>query len=320
MVCSRLDLRPPGCDTYGTVRAARGVVGPLKVHCNGCYMLSFLKKLFLAMIGGSRNDRIIRGKLRFVREQVNPLDEKCVSMSDEELLAASLALRERVRDGAAHSEVKPDAFAMIREASRRAHNHRQYDVQLVAGTVLDDGWVAEEATGEGKTIACYPAIYMAWLQDYKTHVVTVNDYLVQRDAEFAQPVFAMLGVTVGFISSEMATSGSDADPRRNAYACDVTYGTNSEFGFDYLRDNMKTSTADQMQGRLDFAIIDEVDSILIDEARTPLIISGPAHGQTDRFRKADTVARELISRNRPWDQANRKVEAIKRETAVNKGT
>jgi len=277
------------------------------------YMLKLLRKLFLFMIGGSRNDRIIRGKLRFVREHVNPLADEMAALTDEQLLARSDELKARVAKGASRSDVRAEAYALVREASRRARNHRQFDVQLVAGLVLDDGWVAEEATGEGKTIACYPAIYMAYLEGMKTHVVTVNDYLVQRDAEFARPIFELLGVSVGYISSEMPTAGEEAEPRRQAYACDVTYGTNSEFGFDYLRDNMKTSVADQMQGSLDFAIIDEVDSILIDEARTPLIISGPAYGQTDRFRKADSVAREVIKRNRPWDQVNKRVEAIKRE-------
>jgi len=277
------------------------------------YMLKLLRKLFLFMIGGSRNDRIIRGRLRFVREQVNTFADKLAAMTDEQLRAYSDELKARVDDGASRNEVKAEAFSLVREASRRARDHRQFDVQLVAGLVLDDGWVAEEATGEGKTIACYPAIYMAYLEGMKTHVVTVNDYLVQRDAEFARPIFELLGVSVGHIASEMPTSGDEAAPRRQAYACNVTYGTNSEFGFDYLRDNMKTSESDQMHGPLDFAIIDEVDSILIDEARTPLIISGPAYGQTERFSKADSVAREVISRNHSWDQVNRRVETIKRD-------
>ncbi len=276
-------------------------------------MLKLLRKIFLFMIGGSRNDRIVRGRLRFVREHINPLSDEIGRLTDEQLRIRSDELKARIADGLSRNEARAEAFALVREASRRARDHRQFDVQLVAGSVLDDGWVAEEATGEGKTIACYPSIYMAYLEGMKTHVVTVNDYLVQRDAEFAMPIFELLGVSVGFISSAMATSGPEGEPRRQAYACDVTYGTNSEFGFDYLRDNMKTAVADQMQGSLDFAIIDEVDSILIDEARTPLIISGPAYGQTDRFRKADTVAREVISRNRSWDQVNKRVEAIKRE-------
>ncbi len=276
-------------------------------------MFELLGKAFLKLIGGSRNERIIRTRMKFVTEQVNPLEPKMRALSEEEMLAYSERLRSRLAAGEGRHGIKAEAFALTREASRRARNHRQFDVQLVAGMVLDEGWVAEEATGEGKTIACYPAIYLAVLEGMKVHVVTVNDYLVQRDAEFAAPIFEMLGVTVGFITADMPTAGPEAEPRRKAYACDVTYGTNSEFGFDYLRDNMKNSVADQMQGPLDFAIIDEVDSILIDEARTPLIISGPAYGKTDRFRKADAVAREVIARNRPWDRANQHVESLKRE-------
>ncbi|HUT01435.1 MAG TPA: preprotein translocase subunit SecA [Phycisphaerae bacterium] len=276
-------------------------------------MFELLGKVFLKLIGGSRNDRLIRARMKFVVEKVNPLEPEMRALSDEEMLSRSRRLRDRLAGGESREDVKAEAFALTREASRRARNHRQFDVQLAAGMVLDDGWVAEEATGEGKTIACYPAIYMAVLAGMKAHVVTVNDYLVQRDAEFAAPIFEMLGVTVGYITAEMGTAGPEGEPRREAYACDVTYGTNSEFGFDYLRDNMKNSVADQMQGALDFAIIDEVDSILIDEARTPLIISGPAYGQTERFAKADKVARELIGRNRPWDRANQRVESLKRE-------
>ena len=276
-------------------------------------MFGLLQKVFLKLIGGTRTERIIRARMKFVAEPVNPFEPAMRALSDEEMLAYSNRLRQRLADGEGRDAIKAEAFALVREASRRAQNHRQFDVQLVAGHVLDEGWIAEEATGEGKTIACYPAIYMAVLEGMKAHVVTVNDYLVQRDAEFARPIFEMLGLSVGYITADMDTSGPQAEPRRRAYACDVTYGTNSEFGFDYLRDNMKNSVPDQMQGPLDFAIIDEVDSILVDEARTPLIISGPAYGRTDLYRKADAVAREVIARNRGWDQANRRVEALKRE-------
>ena len=275
-------------------------------------MLGLLGKLLIKAMGGSRNDRIVRSRLRFVREKINPLEEKARALSDEELLKESLELRQRRLNGEDRAAVLPWAFALIREASRRGQNHRQYDVQLVAGMVLDQGWIAEEATGEGKTIACYPAIYMAWLDGMKVHVVTVNDYLVQRDAEFAKPIFALLGATVGFITADMPAYGQ-SEHRRNSYLCDVTYGTNSEFGFDYLRDNMKTSVQEQVQGRLDFAIVDEVDNILIDEARTPLIISGPSVGDTGRFRTADEVTRQLVSRNRAWDRVNQQVEALKRQ-------
>ncbi len=270
-------------------------------------MFGWLGKLIIKIMGGTRNERIVRARMEIVGEQVNPLEDELRAMSDEALLKLSSDLRRRLTDGAARNSVRPEAFALIREASRRGRSHRQYDVQLVAGMILDEGRIAEEATGEGKTIACYPAIYMSALEGLKVHVVTVNDYLVQRDAEFARPIFELLGMTVGFI-----TSGMDPEERQGQYACDVTYGTNSEFGFDYLRDNMKLSTDRQVQGELGFAIIDEVDSILIDEARTPLIISGPAHGQTDRYRKSDAVARELIGRHRPWDRADKQVQALQR--------
>ena len=277
-------------------------------------MFETISKLFLKLIGGSRNDRIIRGRMRFVVEQVNPLEERMQSLSDAQMRALSEQLAARLAGGESRDSVRAEAFALVREASRRARNHRQFDVQLVAGMVLDEGWIAEEATGEGKTIACYPAIYMAAAAGLKVHVVTVNDYLVQRDAEFARPIFELLGMTVGYITSNM-----DNAERQRMYGCHVTYGTNSEFGFDYLRDNMKLATADQVQGRLDFAIIDEVDSILIDEARTPLIISGPAYGQTDRYRKVDAVAREVIARNRSWDRCNKQVESLKRNLKALRG-
>ena len=272
-------------------------------------MIGLIRKLFIKSIGGTRNERIVRARLDIVQNKINPLEDKVKALTDEQLLARSLELREGLTGKKLkRDDVLPEAFALIREASRRARDHRQYDVQLVAGMILDHGWIAEEATGEGKTIACYPAIYMAWLEGMKTHVITVNDYLVKRDAEFAIPVFAMLGASVGYIQSEM-----DHTQRQENYACDVTYGTNSEFGFDYLRDNMKMSRDEQVQGRLDFAIIDEVDSILIDEARTPLIISGPSQGDVSVYKKADKVARELITRNRPWDNANKKVESLTRD-------
>ena len=257
-------------------------------------MLSIVKKIFIKAIGGTRNERIVRARMKIVEEEINPLEDKMRAMTDEEMLEYSHSLKERMADGEDRRRILPEAFAMVREASRRARDHRQFDVQLVAGMILDEGSVAEEATGEGKTIACYPAIYMAWLEGMHTHLVTVNDVLVRRDADFAAPVFMRLGMTVGYITSEMSSF-----ERQPMYKCDVTYGTNSEFGFDYLRDNMKLSVDEQVQSTLDFVIVDEVDSILIDEARTPLIISGGAHGDVGRFKKVDSVTRELIQKNRP---------------------
>ena len=165
---------------------------------------------------------------------------------------------------------------------------RPYDVQLIAGMVLHEGKIAELATGEGKTLVATLAAYLNALSGHPVHVVSVNDYLVRRDCEWNRPIFRRLGLTVGAIQADM-----DSQQRQVEYACDITYGTNNEFGFDYLRDNMKTSRAEQVQGELAYAIVDECDSVLIDEARTPLIISGPAFDSTDKYAKADAVARQL---------------------------
>jgi len=251
-------------------------------------MLQSIGNVLVKMMGGTRNERLVRRMRQRIVERVNPLEAQIAALSDEAILERSKALRQRLADGARPEAVADEAFAVIREASRRARAHRQFDVQLIAGEVLYNGGIAEEATGEGKTVACYPAIYLMALQGKKVHVVTVNDYLVGRDAEFAGAIFERVGMTVGFIQAQM-----DNARRRQAYACNITYGTNSEFGFDYLRDNMKLSVAEQVQGPLDFAIVDEVDNILIDEARTPLIISGPAYGDVSRYAKADTIARRL---------------------------
>jgi len=197
--------------------------------------------------------------------------------------------------------INHEAFALLREASRRAQNHRQFDCQLIGGRVLYEGRIAEMRTGEGKTIVCHLPALMNYLRKRKAHIITVNDYLVKRDAEFAQPIFELLGVSVGYIQAQLDPSGREGI-RARAYACDITYGTNSEFGFDYLRDNMKNRLEDQVQGNLDYVIVDEVDSILIDEARTPLIISGPTSDDVTRYSRANKVAEELVRRQRTWDQ------------------
>ncbi len=217
------------------------------------------------------------------------------------LLERSFSIKERIKEGASPEDLMPEAFAIVREASRRAQGHRHFDCQLIGGQTLYEGTVAEMRTGEGKTIVCHLAAYLRASQGMKVHVVTVNDYLVKRDAEFATPVFELLGYTVGYIQSQIDPGGREGI-RQHAYACDLTYGTASEFGFDYLRDNMKTSLAAQVQGRLDYVIIDEVDSILIDEARTPLIIAGPTSDDPMRYKRADAVALELVRRQKSWDQ------------------
>jgi len=251
-----------------------------------------------------RNDRVVLNLRHWVRSQVDPLEERMRGLSDDEMRAKRRELTDRLSAGASLDDVRAEAYALVREASRRARNHRQFECQLIGARVIEGGNVAEMRTGEGKTIVCYPANFMKVLQGLKVHMVTVNDYLVKRDAEFCRPIFDLLGVTVGYITSDMESYGPGAEERRVAYACDITYGTNSEFGFDYLRDNMKLSVHDQVQGPQDFAVVDEVDSILIDEARTPLIISGPARDDVRNYVVADTVARTLI---RKQEQANREM-------------
>ncbi len=206
-------------------------------------------------------------------------------------------------------EISPQLYEAIRAAvpqDRPPYRARPFDVQLIGGMVLYEGKIAEMATGEGKTFVAPLACFLMGLTGAHCHVVTVNDYLVRRDAAWVAPAFYALGMSVGFIQAHM-----DNDPRKLAYQCTVTYGTSSEFGFDYLRDNMKQTLDEQVQGPLDFAIIDEVDSILIDEARTPLIISGPAHDDSPRYRTADEVARKLMLAQQPWEQAHQRVEHLK---------
>ena len=274
---------------------------------------------------GSRNDRLLKAYGRIVT-RINALESDLRGDYDARIAAAvaklpadlpeeerpaaiqklrvehsqdlrdrTAKLKERFAAGESDQSILPEAFALHREASRRAQNHRHFDCQLIGGMVLYEGKIAEMKTGEGKTIVCHLAAFLKCLQGLKVHIITVNDYLVQRDAEFARPVFELLGLTVGYIQSQVDPGGREGI-RAKAYACNITYGTNNEFGFDYLRDNMKTAVEDQVQGPLDFAIIDEVDSILIDEARTPLIISGPAEDDVTRYRTADAVARQLIAK------------------------
>ncbi len=250
----------------------------------------------------SRNDRVVIKLRNFVRSRIDPLEEKIRALSDDELRAKRKEFEQRLAAGESLDDIRAEAYACVREASRRARNHRQFECQLIGGKVLEDCNVAEMRTGEGKTIVCYMANYMKVLAGLKVHMVTVNDYLVKRDAEFCKPIFDLLGVSVGYISSDMPTFGPEAEIRRRAYACDITYGTNSEFGFDYLRDNMKLRVEDQVQGPQDYTVVDEVDSVLIDEARTPLIISGPAHDDVRNYQVADNIARMLIAKQ---EQANR---------------
>ena len=246
-------------------------------------MASFLTKIF-----GSRNDRLIKQYRRKVAV-INKLEPEIKALSDEQLKAKTAEFRQRLADGASLDSLLPEAFAVVREASFRVLGMRHFDVQLIGGMVLNDGKIAEMRTGEGKTLTATLAVYLNALPGKGAHVVTVNDYLASRDAAWMGKVYNFLGMTVGTILSNQPN-----DQKQAAYASDITYGTNNEFGFDYLRDNMEYETGARRQRGLFFAIVDEVDSILIDEARTPLIISGPAEGSTDIYVAIDKIPDMLV--------------------------
>lgn len=235
-----------------------------------------LGKLVKKIIG-SRNDRLVNKKRKIVKK-INLLEPQFKSLSDEALKAKTQEFKKRLQEGETLNDLLPEAFATVREASRRVMNMRHFDVQLIGGMVLHDGKIAEMKTGEGKTLVATLAAYLNALPGKGVHVVTVNDYLARRDAEWMGRLYGFLGLSTGVIVSAL-----DHDERREAYAADITYGTNNEFGFDYLRDNMAFSTDQRVQRQRHFAVVDEVDSILIDEARTPLIISGPTEDRSDLY-------------------------------------
>jgi len=241
----------------------------------------------LAKVVGTQNERELK-RLRPIVAQVNALEPAITALSDEQLRAKTAAFKQRVADGETLDEVLPEAFAVVREAGRRVLNMRHFDVQLIGGAVLHKGKIAEMKTGEGKTLVATLPAYLNALEDKGVHVVTVNDYLARRDSEWMGKIYRFLGMSVGVIQHEL----NDAE-RQIAYASDITYGTNNEFGFDYLRDNMKFELAHYVQRGHHFAIVDEVDSILIDEARTPLIISGPAEESTDLYYEVDRIIPRL---------------------------
>jgi preprotein translocase subunit SecA len=238
-----------------------------------------LKKIF-----GSRNDRLIRQYSQTVRA-INALESAIAELSDEQLRGKTDEYRQRVAGGEALEAILPEAFAVVREAGKRVHGMRHFDVQLVGGMVLHNGKIAEMRTGEGKTLTATLAVYLNALSGKGVHVVTVNDYLASRDAEWMGRIYRFLGLTVGVNLSQMPHAA-----KQEAYAADITYGTNNEFGFDYLRDNMVYTAGERVQRKLNYAIVDEVDSILIDEARTPLIISGQAEDHTELYLKINEVA------------------------------
>ena len=238
-------------------------------------------------IVGTSNDRTVKRLGREV-DQINAFEPTVAALGDAELAAKTVEFRERLASGATLDSLLPEAFAVTREAGKRALGMRHFDVQMIGGMVLDSGKIAEMRTGEGKTLVATTAVYLNALPGDGVHVITVNDYLARRDAEWMAKLYEFLGLSVGII-----VNGLSSEQRRAAYACDVTYGTNNEFGFDYLRDNMAHSPEQKVQRGLNFAIVDEVDSILIDEARTPLIISGPADGDSELYNKLNVVVPRL---------------------------
>jgi len=236
---------------------------------------------------GSKNERELK-RMRPIVNRVNELEPQVRPLTDDQLRAKSSEFKERLDRGASLEEILPEAFAVVRETAKRTLGERHFDVQLIGGIVLHEGKIAEMATGEGKTLVATLPAYLNALKGEGVHIVTVNDYLAKRDSEWMGVIYHFLGLSVGVIVHEL-----NDQERKKAYDCDITYGTNNEFGFDYLRDNMKFSIEDYVQRDLNYGIVDEVDSILIDEARTPLIISGPAEESTDKYYKINRIIPSL---------------------------
>ncbi|MBT5567038.1 MAG: preprotein translocase subunit SecA [Rhodospirillaceae bacterium] len=254
------------------------------------------KRLF-----GTAADRFIK-QMKPVVDAVNALEPELEALDDDALRARTGWLKSRIKDGESLDDILVDAFATVREAAKRTLGQRHFDVQIMGGVVLHNGKISEMGTGEGKTLVATLPVYLNALEEKGVHVVTVNDYLASRDAEWMGQVYRFLGLTVGCIQG-----GLDDHARRAAYACDVIYGTNNEYGFDYLRDNMKYALADMVQREFRYAIVDEVDSILIDEARTPLIISGPSDDKTDLYEKVDVIIPLLTEEDYEKDEKARSI-------------
>ena len=257
---------------------------------------SIMRRIF-----GSANDRYVKGLQKTVAK-INALEPEMSALSDEELKNKTPAFRQRLIDGETLDDILPEAFAVVREASKRTIGLRHFDVQMIGGIVLHRGQIAEMRTGEGKTLVATLAVYLNALSGKGAHVVTVNDSLAKRDTEWMGQIYRFLGMTVGTILHDLSD-----EERRVAYACDITYGTNNEFGFDYLRDNMKFSLEDMVQRPFNFAIVDEVDSILIDEARTPLIISGRAEDSSEKYIQVDALIPNLKPEHYEKDEKQRTV-------------
>ena len=269
---------------------------------------------------GSSNERLVKSYARRVA-QINALENDIAALTDTQLTAQTAKFKQLLADGKTLDDILPEAFATVREASKRAMGMRPFDVQLMGGIALHEGFIPEMRTGEGKTLTATLAVYLNAIEGKGVHVVTVNDYLAQRDANWMSPIYRTLGLSVGYIIGNLPD-----EMRRAAYAADITYGTNNEFGFDYLRDNMKFRLTDMVQRPFNYAIVDEVDSILIDEARTPLIISGAIEDSAEMYRKADAVIPRLSAEDFELDEkhktitfterGNEHVEQILRELGI----
>ena len=247
----------------------------------------------LTGIFGSRNQRLLKQYGRLVT-QITALEDGLKDLDDEALAAKTVEFRERLENGTELESLLPEAFACVRESGRRTLGLRAFDVQLLGGMTLHHGKISEMRTGEGKTLVATLAAYLNALPGGGVHIITVNDYLAGRDADWMGPLFEALGLTVGVIRS-----GQDPEEKRAAYAADITYGTNNEFGFDYLRDNLAFTLENRVQRGLAYAIVDEVDSILIDEARTPLIISGPSEDSIDVYLRVNKLIPQLKAQTEP---------------------
>ena len=245
-------------------------------------VMNFLTKIF-----GSKNERELK-KLQPIVDQINSLESTVAAMDDVQLAKQTLRFKERLGNGESLDDLLPEAFATAREASVRVLGMRHFDVQLIGGIVLHNGCIAEMKTGEGKTLVATLPAYLNALTGKGVHIITVNDYLAKRDTEWMGKLYQFLGLSVGTI-----VHGLDDKERKTAYGSDITYGTNNEFGFDYLRDNMKFDRKSLVQSELNYVIVDEVDSILIDEARTPLIISGPAEKSTHLYYQVNSIIPKL---------------------------
>jgi preprotein translocase subunit SecA len=255
----------------------------------------------LAKIFGTKNDRDLR-LIKPIVEKINSLEQSIAALDDVALAAKTVEFRQRLSQGESLDNILPEAFAVIRETSKRTLNMRHFDVQLIGGVVLHQGKIAEMRTGEGKTLVATLPLYLNALSGKGAHLITVNDYLARRDAEWKSTIYNFHGLEVGIIQNTMSDSA-----RKKAYAADITYGTNNEFGFDYLRDNMKFDLEDYAQRELNFAIVDEVDSILIDEARTPLIISGPSERHSNLYEVANKAVLHLGAGEFDLDEKERSV-------------